>query len=638
MSHIVVGTAGHIDHGKSALVQALTGIDPDRLKEEKERGITIELGFAHTSIDEVTVAFVDVPGHERFVKTMLAGAAGIDCVMLIVAADESVMPQTREHFDICRLLNIRHGLVALTKLDLVDQETLELVRLEVRELVDGSFLEGAPVLPVSARTGEGLDALRAALVNLAKQATQRNDGGATRLPIDRAFTMQGFGTVVTGTLIGGRLRPDDELVLVPGGQRVRVRGVQVHGRRRDEALAGQRTAVNLGGIEVAEIHRGQALATPGALTMTRRVDAIVDLLPTSKPLKHGARVRFHQGTVEVLGRVSVAGTKATEIAPGSRAPVRLRLENTAALTRGDRFILRAYSPTVTIGGGQVLDPDPPRGGVRTSAAEPRFAALSKDGHPGEDDAVALARMIGDAGAAGLERAALVSRGGVPPGRVADVIATLERLGQARQAGDRLVSPSIARDLSARLVAVVGEFHKSQPLADGIPREEARERVFARSHPHVFEMVLNDLATAKQLVVRDRLALPGHRLELSPEEERARTVVEGLYKRNGLKPPDAGTIVTEGKLNPALVEKMTSLLLRQKVLARVDTLIFHVDALNELKEEIRTLKATAPAGKASVDVATFKERYGVTRKFAIPLLEWLDRERVTRRVGESRVVL
>jgi selenocysteine-specific elongation factor len=638
MSHIVVGTAGHIDHGKSALVQALTGIDPDRLKEEKERGITIELGFAHTTMDDVTVAFVDVPGHERFVKTMLAGAAGIDCVMLIVAADESVMPQTREHFDICRLLNIEHGLVVLTKIDLVDQDTLDLVRLEVRDLVAGSFLEAAPVLPVSARTGEGLDDLRTTLVNLAARVRHRNDEGATRLPIDRAFTMQGFGTVVTGTLIAGRLRAEDELDLVPGGQRVRVRGVQVHGRRREEAVAGQRTAVNLGGIEVAEIHRGQSLATPGALTIARRIDAVLDLLPSAKALRHGSRVRFHQGTVEVLGRVSIAGTRATEIAPGTRAPVRLRLENAAALTRGDRFILRAYSPTVTIGGGQVLDPDPPRLGVRTAAAEPRFAALTLDRRAGSEDVPALARMIADAGAAGLSTPALISRGGVVPRRVAEVVTMLERQGGARRAGDRLVSPLIATDLADRLLAVVGEFHRSQPLADGIPREEARERIFARSHPHVFEMVLSELAAARRLIVRDRLALPGHRLELSPEEERARTFIEAAYKRNGLKPPDAATLASEGKISPALVEKMTSLLLRQKVLARVDTLVFHIDALNELKEEIRTLKSSAAGGRASVDVATFKERYGVTRKFAIPLLEWLDRERVTRRMGETRVVL
>jgi selenocysteine-specific elongation factor len=637
MPHIVVGTAGHIDHGKSALVHALTGTDPDRLKEEKARGITIELGFAHATFGDLTVAFVDVPGHERFVKTMLAGVGGLDCVMLIVAADESVMPQTREHFDICRLLKVEQGMVVLTKTDLVDSDTLELVRLEVRELIEGSFLEHAPILPVSARTGAGLDQLRAALVDTASRVTHRRYDGATRLPIDRAFSMQGFGTVVTGTLVSGRVRAEDELALVPGDKRVRVRGVQVHGTRREEAVAGQRTAVNLGGIEVSDIYRGQALAAPGGLTITRRADAMLDLLPTARVLKHGTRVRFHQGTVEVLGRVSIAGTAATEIAPGSRAAIRIRLESPAALTRGDRFILRAYSPTVTIGGGEVLDPDPPRLGVRNAASEGRFAALALgDAHAG--DLPALTRMTADAGPAGLATLSLVSRAGVAPPHVPKAIAALERGGHARQAGERLVSPAVIADLSARLLAIVTEFHKVQPLADGIPREEARERVFAKAHPSVFELVLAELAAANRLIVRDRLALPGHRLELSPEETRGRELVETAYRQGGLKPPDAASLAAQGKLAPAIVEKMTALLLRQKTLARIDTLIFHVEALNSLKAEIQALKAAAPGGRATVDVGTFKDRYGVSRKFAIPLLEWLDRERVTRRVGETRVVL
>jgi selenocysteine-specific elongation factor len=632
MNHIVVGTAGHIDHGKSTLVQALTGIDPDRLKEEKERGITIELGFAHTALDGVTVAFVDVPGHERFVKTMLAGAGGIDCVMLIVAADESVMPQTREHFDICRLLKVEHGLVVITKADLVDEETLELVRLEVRELVEESFLDRAPVVAVSARTGAGLDELRALLVALAGRVRHRRPDGAIRLPIDRAFIMQGFGAVVTGTLIAGRLRVDDELVLVPGDVAVRVRGIQVHGRRTDVAESGQRTAVNLGGVDASAISRGQSLAAPGSLTMTRRLDATLDLLPTARVLKHGARVRFHQGTSETLGRVSIAGVGRADVQPGSRAQVRIRLESPAALTRGDRFIIRAYSPTVTIGGGEVLDPNPPRAGARTAAGERRFAALT------QDELSAVSQMIVDSEGQGLPVSALASRAGVPPPRIDALVSSLEGSGRARRVGDRVLAPSVLEDLSARLLTVVGDFHRAHPLADGIPREEARERVFARAHPAVFEDVLARLAGGNRLSAKDRLALPGHRLELSPEEARARELIASAYQQAGLKPPDAATLASEGRMSPALVEKMTALLLRQKVLARLDTLIFHVGALTTLKAEIQGLKTSAPGGRATVDVATFKDRYGVTRKFAIPLLEWLDRERVTRRMGDTRVVL
>ena len=636
MPHIVVGTAGHIDHGKSSLVRALTGIDPDRLKEEKERGITIELGFAHTRVGETTVAFVDVPGHERFVRTMLAGVGGIDCVLLVVAADESVMPQTREHFDICRLLHVRRGIVVLTKSDLVDADTLELVRLETRELVTGSFLEHAPVVAVSAVTGDGLDQLKTRIVDVASLASAHPEEGAARLPIDRAFSMQGFGTVITGTLISGRIRLEEELALVPGDRRVRVRGVQVHGQRRDEAVAGQRTAINLGGIDLAQIERGQTLTSPGALTITRRVDGVIDLLKGAKPLKHGARVRFHQGTSEVLGRISVAGTASNEIAPGSRAYVRLRLEAPAALTRGDRFILRAYSPTVTIAGGQILDPAPARTGVRTRAADVRFDDLLIRDEPG--DARAIERMVAEAGPVGLPTAALTSRAGIAPPRMTQMVRTLEGGGRVRVAGDRLVSAPLVEQLATRLLTLVGDFHKAQPLADGIPREEARERLFAKSHPNVFELVLADLANAKKISARDRLALAGHRLELAPEEATARTVIEAVYKAAALKPPDAATLAAERRLQPALIEKVTSLLLRQKVLARVDTLIFHTDTLQQLKADMQALKAAASGGKATVDVATFKDRYGVSRKFAIPLLEWLDRERVTKRAGETRVIL
>jgi selenocysteine-specific elongation factor len=635
MNHIVVGTAGHIDHGKSTLVHALTGIDPDRLKEEKERGITIELGFAYATLADTTVAFVDVPGHERFVKTMLAGVGGIDCVMLIVAADESVMPQTREHFDICRLLHVRRGIVVLTKADLADSDTIELVTLEVRDLVKGSFLETAPVIPVSARTGEGLDILRAALADAATGVASHPQDRATRLPVDRAFSMQGFGTVVTGTLVSGRVAVEDELALVPGDRRVRVRGVQVHGRKRQQGVAGERTALNLGGVEVGDIARGQTLSAPGSLTVTRRLDAMLDLLDSAKKLKHGARVRFHQGTAEVLGRVSVAGS-ATEIAPGGRAAVRVRLEGPVAVTRGDRFVLRAYSPPVTIGGGEVLDPDPPRLGVRTAAARERFDALQLP-TAGADE-TAIIRMIRDSGPAALAVERLVPRGGVAPPDVPAMVARLEQSGEVRVATDRLVANQILQERADRLVALVSESHKAQPLADGLPREEARERLFAKAHPHVFELVLATLATSNRLVVRDRLALPGHRLELTPEESRVRATIEAAYKASGLKPPDAATLAAEKRLPPAVVEKMTALLVRQKVLARIEALVFHAEALQQLKTDIQALKGSAQGGRATVDVATFKDRYGVTRKFAIPLLEWLDRERVTRRMGDTRVVL
>ena len=307
MRSVVIGTAGHIDHGKSTLVRALTGIDPDRLQEEKARGITIDLGFAHAELDGVRLAFVDVPGHERFVKNMLAGVTGIDAVALVVAADESVMPQTREHFDICRLLDVRHGLVVLTKADLVDQDTLELATLEVRELVRGSFLEHQPIVPVSAVDGRGLEHLRGALLTMANALPVRPGAGIARLPVDRAFSVKGFGTVVTGTLVAGQVRVDDELVLVPEARRVKVRGLQAHGETLTSADAGRRLAVNLSGVDLADVRRGDTLTRSGAMVETRIVDAALQLLETAKPLRHGARVRVHAGTSELLGRVAVSG-------------------------------------------------------------------------------------------------------------------------------------------------------------------------------------------------------------------------------------------------------------------------------------------------------------------------------------------
>ena len=633
--HLIVGTAGHIDHGKSSLVRALTGIDPDRLKEEKARGITIELGFAHARVGELTVAFVDVPGHERFVRTMLAGVGGIDAVLLVVAADESVMPQTREHFDICRLLRVPRGAVVLTKTDLVDADTLELATLEVKDLVAGSFLEGAPIVPVSAVTGQGLEALRAELARLAEGAGDRprpRDGTA-RLPIDRVFSMKGFGTVVTGTLVSGRLGLEDQLTAAPGGVEVKVRGLQVHGQKRDQAEAGERVAVNLGGVGLGGVARGQTLSPSGAVAQTRRVDATLELLPGARPLTHGMRVRLHQGTAEILGRVSLVAPAAA-IEPGQGGQGRIRLEAPAVLTRGDRFVLRAYSPTVTIGGGQVLDPEPPRSGVRTEAAPRRFATLAI----ADDLTPALRTMLAEAGVAGLALGALARRAGVAPGRVGAVATGLVAGGHAERAGDRLVAPHVLAERRAALLALVASHHKAQPLAEGLPREEAREKLFAAADVAVFEHVVQGLAEAKKLVARDRLALPTHKVALSGDDVRVRDLVEARCRAGGLKPPDTAELAAAAGVAAAVVDRVAGLLVRQKTLAKLDTLYFHAEALEGLKRDTAALKAAAADGKATVDVASFKERYGMTRKYAIPLLEYLDRERVTRRVGDVRIVL
>jgi selenocysteine-specific elongation factor len=634
---VVIGTAGHIDHGKSALVRALTGTDPDRLKEEQARGITIDLGFAHAEVDGVNLAFVDVPGHERFVKNMLAGAGGVDIVMLVVAADESVMPQTREHFQICRLLRVPSGVIVLTKSDLADADMIELARMEVRELAAGSFLEQAPVIAVSSKTGDGLDELRRVLVDLSRGLPARGSDGPARLPIDRVFSVRGFGTVVTGTLVSGTLRDGQELVALPRGIPVKVRGLQVHGRAADSAGAGRRVAVNAGGVELADLARGDTLAEAGTLEPSQRLDAAIDLLADARALKHGTRVRFHHGTTELLGRVAVAAPcgregSAGEVPPGGCAYVRIRLERPAVVTRGDRFIMRAYSPSVTIGGGVVLDPHPPRSAIRTAAGVARFGRIDSN-VPAAD---AVMSFIDERGAAGLDRNALVARAGLTPADAARVAGVLVESRRATAVAQLLVASSAVDSLSVRLVAALEAHHAAEPLSEGVPREEVRERLFGRASGAVFDHVVNHLADSGRIVARERLALATHRVSLSGEETAALQAVGRAYRDAGLTPPDAAGAAAAAGVSPAVADRVTKLLLRQKTLQKLDVLLFHVEALDRLKAEVRALKdAGAPA---TVDVAAFKERYGITRKYAIPLLEYLDRERVTRRVGDGRIVL
>ena len=630
MRHVIIGTAGHIDHGKSTLVLALTGTDPDRLQEEKARGITIDLGFAHTIENDIALSFVDVPGHERFIRNMMAGVGGMDLVMLHVAADESVMPQTREHFEICRLLRVPAGLVVLTKADLADDATLDVVRLEVRDLVADSFLEGAPVVAVSARTGAGLSDLRRTLADLGAATPARPSLGPPRLPIDRVFSMRGFGTVVTGSLVTGRLRVDEELVLLPSGRHVKVRGLQVHGTKESDAVAGQRVAVNLTGVEVGEIMRGETLTVPDAVTITRGVDVAIELLPSAPALRHGARVRFHHGTRELLGRVVVSGGPA--IPPGETGCARIRLESPAVVTRGDRFILRAYSPLVTIGGGTVLDPLPPRKGVRTPAGQARFASLAERSDP--FDAVAV--MIEESGLAGFPLERLGGRAGVRQEQQDALVARFETSGRAASFSGHLIASSHLAAVREAVLAAAAQYHARHPLEEGIPREELRESLFADAPAAVFEHVLAGLQQGGAIVARDRVALAAHRLLLSDEDARVRDAIVRILQESGLTPPDQLSLATQVAAPPHVVERMTALLVRQKVLIRLGDLLFHEAALNTLKTDIQRLKREGSV--TAIEVAAFKERYGLSRKFAIPLLEFLDRERVTRRVGDTRQIL
>jgi selenocysteine-specific elongation factor len=471
------------------------------------------------------------------------------------------------------------------------------------------------------------------------------------MPVDRVFSVKGFGTVVTGTVVSGAASVDDEVEVLPAGRTVKVRGLQGHGETVSRVGAGQRAAVNLAGIEVEDLARGDTLVAPGTLEATRRLDATVEVLAGARAIRHGARVRFHHGTGERLGRVAlsqivvgdprVSGTPVpVEIPPGARAHVRLRLEKPVVLTRGDRFVLRAYSPPVTIAGGSVLDPQPARSGIRTLAGRRRFQALDA-ASPGADLRACevvdqtIVTLVGERGGQGLPRAALVSRVGLAGAEADDAVARLTAQGHLVPLAGLLVSKGVLAGLSEALVRLLDDYHTANPLSDGIPREEARERLFARADPRVFEAVLQQLVQAGRVTARDRLASSAHKVTLSAEEERARRHIESAFREAGLRPPDVSSLAATLALPAAAVDRALTVLQRQKALVKVDVLWFHAEALETLKAEVRALR---DAPLARVDVAAFKDRYGVSRKYAIPLLEYLDRERVTRRVGDARVVL
>jgi selenocysteine-specific elongation factor len=641
ITHLTLATAGHIDHGKSSLVEALTGVHPDRLKEEQSRGISIELGFAHAEIDGTSVSFVDVPGHERFVRHMLAGIGGIDGVLFVVAADASVMPQTREHLAIASLLGVPRGIIALTKADLVDDELLALVRLEVEDLVSDTPLAGAPIVPVSVRTGQGLDDLRRAIVALADTRDVRDTDGPARLPVDRVFTVRGFGTVVTGTLWTGRLQVDGEVTVLPGGSTWRIRGLQVHGQPAAEALAGQRVAVNLAGAAVADLARGDVLTEPGGLVVTRRLDARVQLLSDVPALRHGARVHLHLGTSETLARVSIARSAdvvgAGGIEPGAEAWVRLRLEHPLPTRRSDRFVLRSYSPVTTIAGGVVIDPQPPRRTSRASAAARLETLAPSIAEGGGATARAVLRLLVDeTRGVGVDVGDLPARLGLAPAIVQDHVAAAVASGDVVRIGTRLVAPAVLTTLAAQVVADVDAHHASEPASDGLPRQSVRERLGRRGAAATVDHVVTDLVDRGVLTVHgDRLARPAH-VAAREALAGARTAVQRAAQEAGLGAVTAEALRLASGLDPTAADAVVRHLVRDDVLLKLGTL--YVDA-GAVARVVGDLRAAREAGTLeAIDVGWFKERYGVTRRTAIPLLELLDRLRVTRRVGETRLIL
>lgn len=632
MKNVIVGTAGHIDHGKSALVLALTGIDPDRLEEEKRRGITIDLGFAHLELGEVRLGFVDVPGHERFVRNMLAGVGGIDLVLLVIAADESIKPQTREHFDICRLLGIERGLVALTKSDLVAADRLELVRLEVAEFLRGSFLDGAPIVSVSSKTGAGLDTLKQELKQVAAQVPSKDAAQHFRLPIDRSFVMKGFGSVVTGTLVAGSVAVGEEVELFPQQRRLRVRGLQVHGQSVERASAGQRTAVNLAGVEADELARGMVLAAPGLFEPTRQVDVELTLLASAPRLKHVARVHFHQGTMETVAEVRLLDRE--QLAPGERVYAQLRLRDATLLLPGDRFIVRQLSPVITIGGGRVLDAHPTKHKRADSAVRLHLETLAS----GDRERIVEA-VVRQAKAGALTAAQLVAQTGW---RQRDAEAAAEALvaaGKLRRLSGApavFVDPARWAQLRAAALAAVDAFHKKEPLLEGMPKQELRERVFARSEA-LFEPIVAELVSQGELALaRDIAKRPGRAVTLSKEEEEARRIIEQAFARAGLTVPAVKEVLAQTAVEAKRAQKIANILVREGVLVKVtEELLFHRAALERLTELLRDYKKQKGE---RIAVPAFKELTGVTRKYAIPLLEYLDRQKLTRRVGDERIVL
>jgi len=643
MKRVVLGTAGHIDHGKTALVRALTGIDTDRLREEKRRGITIELGFAHLALPDGTVAgVVDVPGHERFVRAMAAGAGGIDLVVLVVAADEGVMPQTREHLDICRLLGVPRGLVALTKADLLPglgADWPALLEQDVRAATKGTFLEGSPLVPVSAVTREGLDRLVVEIGRLAAEVPERPADGPVFLPVDRAFSMKGFGTVVTGTLVSGQIGDGDEAALLPpspGVGPLRVRGVQVHGKPTPRALAGQRTAVNLTGVETGAVRRGQALVQPGVLPASSILDVELTLLAAAaRPIRHRAKLLLHVGTAQVSATVALLDRG--EVAPGGEALAQLRLAEPVAALPGHRFILRGFAPLEgrgrTVAGGRVLAVAAPKRRRGRPEAIRQLEALA-----GSDPDARAQTILEMAGPAGLDLGALVGRTALSPKAVQ---ATLERLGARGGAllfdRDRRawVAGPVARDLAGRLLATVDAFHRSHPLAAGIAREELRGKLPPITDARLFQRLLAQLGERGELVLEgDHVRRKGHAAASAGGAGALKDKVAAALAAGGVAPPRLAELPAAVNASEGDVQAMLKLLAAEGRAVRVSSeLWYDATALATLREK---LVAFLREHKA-ITTQEFKDLVGATRKHVIPLAEHFDHDKVTLRVGEKRVL-
>jgi selenocysteine-specific elongation factor len=628
MKSIIIGTAGHIDHGKTALVKALTGVDTDRLPEEKARGITIDLGFAHVRWDNFDISFIDVPGHEKFVKNMLAGIGGIDLLMLIVAADESVMPQTREHFDICRLLSISNGIIVLTKKDLVDDATLDLVREDVSTMVSGSFLEKAPVFSVSVKTGEGLPSLKEGILRMISSTPQREAKGIFRLPIDRVFTLKGYGTIVTGTLVSGRIVKDSSAEIFPSHRKTKVRSIHAHNQNASEALAGQRTALNLQGIEKEDVIRGDILTEPDFLENSSLLDAKVFLLSHSRPLLHNALVRFHYLSTEVAARVTLL--EGEELRPGESGFLQLRLHRPILAVYGERFILRKQTPVITIGGGLILDAMPVKRATKGSVET--LERLKKLEQASIEERLAIA--LAEKGLGGAEERWLKAKMALSAQEILKM--RTNKVIFLRQRPLLAISENSEEVLLQKMLNAVASFHRSNPLLQGIPKGELRTRFLAFVPTDIFLAILERAVSQKKLqLVRELVTIFDRKISLSSEEELFAARAEEVLAGSDLEFPGFEKMASRLKKQAEETKKLVYLLVRQgKVIKITDDYFLHQKNWEQLKLKIRSLKSS----QKTFSVSDFKTLFGITRKYAIPLMEQLDREGITRRSGNERIII
>ncbi len=631
MKFIILGTAGHIDHGKSSLVKALTGTDPDRLKEEKERGITLDLGFASLDLPSGDrLGIVDVPGHEGLIKNMLAGVGGIDIVLFVIAADESIMPQTREHLAICDLLHVKKGLIVLTKMDMVDKDWLGLVQEEVRDFVKGTFLEKSPIVPVSSKTGENLDSLKKELDKLAKDVVPKSSNGVLRLPIDRVFTMKGFGTVITGTLHAGSISQDQEVEILPKNITTKVRGIQSHGKAAQRAVAGQRTAVNLQGVEKDQLSRGDIIVTKGFFSPTRNVDASLSLLKGSqRTIKTGTRIRFYNTTQEAIGRVTLVGR--TEMQPGDEGFVQYRLESPIVVQHGDRYIIRFYSPVETLGGGMVLNPRPRRHKTRTMAESVKNLTTLAVGTLEEK----LALLIAGRAIAGMEENEVIGTVAADRPEIAAALSSLAGKKIVNRVDNLFVHTAPLADLEKKILQLVSDFHKANPLKPGVDKEELKSMIRLRLHPKLFAVTVDGMVKKKQLEPEAaKLKLPGFRAAVGKDQGEIKDKIVEAIKKGGAQPPVREELPELFRISDRDARDLLKLLAEEGRIARVnDSIYLHKELLETMKQQVVKFLTE----KKEITIAEFRDLVKTSRKFAVPLMEYFDTQKVTQRVGDKRVL-